>query len=556
MDPIFLPFRMPAMVVINSQPVGAEIGKTLFEAATEAGIAVPSSCRKQGRCRECLVEVTAGLELLTAPAPEERHLQNGFRLACRCAIAAPAGQVRAHTLRRAAMHIEAGAVNLPARVDAPRLDPAITRQGDRVMRNEVEIARSAGPLVGIAIDLGTTTVVVRAVDLETGALLATTAFENPQRFGGSDVMARIQFDSEHPGRLLQRTLLGYLARAMAELPVDAESIYDLVVAGNPTMRDLFFGLDVRSIGQRPYWSLTQHDAVQKRRPDTSLSASAFRLGLPCHPSALVYGLPLVGGHVGADAAACLLAVEPHRSERIVAIMDLGTNTELILGNRDRLLCASCPAGPAFEGRTITCGMPGLEGAIARVALGEGGRVRTEVLGGGRPEGICGSGLIDLLAELLRTGRMNEYGRFESGEDAFTVDAASGIVFREADVSELAQAKGANVAGLQIVARHFGCALNDVDTFYLAGGFGRHLDLAAARRIGLIPNLADGRIVAVGNLAIEGACIALLSLSRRRELERIVATIQHVELETNSDFFDHFVAGCRFEPIGAGEPLSA
>jgi uncharacterized 2Fe-2S/4Fe-4S cluster protein (DUF4445 family) len=267
-------------------------------------------------------------------------------------------------------------------------------------------------------------------------------------------------------------------------------------------------------------------------------------------------LPIIGGHVGADAAACLLAIEPHQSERLVAIMDLGTNTELFLGNRDKLLCASCPAGPAFEGRAITCGMPGLEGAIARVALAPDGRVSTEVIGGCKPEGICGSGLIDLLSELRRTGRMNDYGRFADGEDTFVVDPANQIIFREGDVNELAQAKGANVAGLQIVARHYGCALEDIDTFYLAGGFGRQLDIAAAKRIGLIPNLPDARIVAVGNLAIEGACIALLSTSRRRELEQLVTRIRHVELETDPDFFDHFVAGCRFHPIGSDETVSA
>jgi uncharacterized 2Fe-2S/4Fe-4S cluster protein (DUF4445 family) len=160
-------------------------------------------------------------------------------------------------------------------------------------------------------------------------------------------------------------------------------------------------------------------------------------------------------------------------------------------------------------------MPGLDGAIEKIRLSDDGRApELQVIGGGRPEGICGSGLIDLLGELRRTGRMNEYGRFEDGSADFTVHADAGIVFRESDVNELAQAKGANVAGLLTVAKAYGITLGQLDRFYLAGGFGRHLDLCASRRIGLIPDLPDGKIVQIGNAAIEGACLALLSVSRR------------------------------------------
>ncbi|MGH8020971.1 MAG: ASKHA domain-containing protein [Opitutaceae bacterium] len=549
---------MPLAFTINGQTTALGAGESLFEAAERLGVCVPSSCRKQGKCRECLVEISAGMDLLTPRSPEESHLKDNFRLSCRCRAAEPAGgdgQVQGHTLRRAALQIENGATNLPRRGDHARLDPAVTRDGDRVLLDGVEIDRRSGPLHGLAMDLGTTTVVVRCLDLETGATVATTSFENPQRFGGTDVMARIQFDTEHAGRLLQRTLLGYLGRAIAEFPVEPRSIYEFVVAGNSTMRDLFFGLDVRSIGQKPYWSTTERAFRAGERASTALAVKARRLRLPIHPEARVYGLPLVGGHVGADAAACLLAVAPHRSDEFVAVMDIGTNTELFMGNRQKLLAASCPAGPAFEGRAITCGMPGLDGAIARIKLDTGGTPHVGVIGDGLPEGICGSGLIDLLGELLRTGRMNEYGRFENGDHTFVVDAAHDIVFRESDVNELAQAKGANVAGLLVVAQHYGRSLRELDRFYLAGGFGRHLDLAAARRIGLLPDLPDEKIVQVGNASIEGAAIALLSVSFRRELEQLVKTVGHVELETAPGFFDHFVAGCQFRPIGAAEEVA-
>jgi uncharacterized 2Fe-2S/4Fe-4S cluster protein (DUF4445 family) len=544
---------MTAVLSINAQEVAAPAGASLFELAEQAGVNVPTSCRKQGKCRECLVEVVAGMDHLSPRGPEEAYLTGDFRLSCRARVTAGAGVIRCHTLRRAAMRVESEAINLPGAGTARRLDPAITRDGDRVLRDGIEVARSTGPLHGLAMDLGTTTVVVRLLDLESGRTVATSSFENPQRFGGSDIMARIQFDTEHPGRLLQRTLTGYLTRAIQEMPADPRTIHELVVAGNSTMRDLFFGLDVRTIGQKPYWSLTETEYRANRRPTTALTATARELHLPLHPAARVYGLPLVGGHVGADAAACLLAIDLAHEDRLVALMDIGTNTELFLGNRHRVVAASCPAGPAFEGRAITCGMPGLNGAIAKIAIGDDGTVTTRVLGDVTPEGICGSGLIDLLGELRRTGRMNEFGRFENDEPEFTVDAAHGIVFRESDVNELAQAKGANVAGLQIAAKHYGRALEDVDVFYLAGGFGRHLDIAAARRIGLIPNLPDAKIVQVGNASIEGACIALLSLSRRRTLEEYVKTVEHVSLETDPGFFDQFVAGCQFRPLD-GEPV--
>ncbi|HVU35660.1 MAG TPA: ASKHA domain-containing protein [Opitutaceae bacterium] len=540
---------MAVAFTINGGTVELAAGETLFEAATRLGVAVPSSCQKQGRCRECLVEIVAGAELLTARAREEDHLKGGFRLACRArALDGASGTVKAHTLRRAAMRIEDGAVNLPPAAGSVALDPAVTRAGDRIFLDGREVDHRSGPIHGLAMDLGTTTIVVRCVELETGATVATTAFENPQRFGGSDVMARIQFDTERPGRLLQRTLLGYLGRAIRSLPVAPESIYELVVVGNPTMRDLFFGLEVHSIGQKPYRSRTETAFRAGQIPTTALTVPAAAFRLPLNLRARVYGLPLVGGHVGADAAACLLALEPHRSEALVAIMDIGTNTELILGNRHRLLAASCPAGPAFEGRAIRCGMPGLDGAIARVSLENDGRVRTDVIGGGPAEGICGSGLIDLLSELVRTGRMNAFGRFEDGATSFPVDAAREILFHESDANELAQAKGANVAGLQIVARRYGSPLAALERFYLAGGFGRHLDVAAARRIGLVPNLDVSRIVQVGNASIEGAAIALRSVTRRRELEELVTRIEHVELETDPDFFDHFVSGCQFIPV--------
>jgi len=323
------------------------------------------------------------------------------------------------------------------------------------------------------------------------------------------------------------------------------------------MRDLFFKRSVHSIGQSPYQSITEHEVAAGTRATTSLSDLASHLGLLLHPKARVYGLPIISGHVGADAAACMLAVDIATEERVIAVMDIGTNTELIVGNKHKILAASCPAGPAFEGGEITFGMPGLPGAIEKVVIDDTGNANVTVIGDVPPEGICGSGLVDLMSELLRTGRMNALGRFEHNSGDFVVAATEGrpITFSEADVNALAQAKGANVAGLQIAFAEYGITYADLDIFYLAGGFGRHLNLEASKRIGLIPNIPAGKIVQVGNASVEGACIALLSRAKRAELEALVKRVTHCRLETHPGFFDHFVNGCQFGPVENEEGCS-
>jgi uncharacterized 2Fe-2S/4Fe-4S cluster protein (DUF4445 family) len=534
----------------NNQCSHVAPGPSLFDCAETLGIKVPTSCRKQGKCKECLVEITEGIERLSPRGPEENHLRENFRLSCRCHLVADSGVVRCHTMRRGDMRIERHALQLPNRGQALQLDPAVTRDGDRVLLDGIEIDRRNGPIHGLAMDLGTTTIVLRLLNLETGEIVADTCFENPQRFGGSDVMARIQYDTEDGSKLLQRTLAGYITHAIEEFQVDPASIYEMVVAANSTMRDLFFRLNVYSIGQNPYQSITELEMAEGRRTTTSLAALPGRLLLPIHPKGRVYGLPVISGHVGADAAACLLAVDMANEERLVALMDIGTNTELILGNKHKILAASCPAGPAFEGGKITCGMPGLPGAIEKVAINPDGSMTAQVIGDGPAEGICGSGLIDLLSELLRTGQMNALGRFEAGGEPLElkVPADRPLYFTESDVNELAQAKGANAAGLHVIFDKYGVRFDDLDVFYLAGGFGRHLNVSSSKRIGLIPDIDGAKILQVGNAAIEGACLALLSRAKRAELEEMVRRVTHCRLETHPDFFHYFVEGCQFNPV--------
>jgi uncharacterized 2Fe-2S/4Fe-4S cluster protein (DUF4445 family) len=540
---------MPATLTINARSTNAPPGATLFDLAEQLDVQVPTSCRKNGKCKECIVEITEGAHLLTPRTDHEKHLKGNFRLSCQTSVTRTAGHVKCHTMRRGQMRIERSATGLPLRGTIP-LDPAVTRDGDRILLDGTEIARSTAPIHGLALDLGTTTCVLRLHNLETGELIADTSFENPQRLAGSDVMSRIHYDTETGDFLLMRTLAGYLTHAIESLPVDPKTIYELVVVGNSTMRDLFFRLDVYPIGQTPYRSITEIELEEGKRTTTAVEMTGKRALLPIHPKARVYGAPIISGHVGADAAACMLAIDLASEDRLVCVMDIGTNTELILGNRHRILAASCPAGPAFEGGAISSGMPGLDGAIESVSIDDAtGQFQISVIGHTQPQGICGSGLVDLMSELLRTGRMNEYGRFED-PSPITLDEPNEIRFLESDANELAQAKGANVAGLQVIMDAWSSPanFNDIDLFYLAGGFGRHLKVDASKRIGLIPNLPDDKIRRVGNAAIEGATIALLSKSKRAELESLVRRVEHCRLETHPSFFDFFVEGCQFKPV--------
>ena len=313
------------------------------------------------------------------------------------------------------------------------------------------------------------------------------------------------------------------------------------------MRDIFFGLDVQTIGQRPYKSVTEHEFDQGLRKTTSLNIKAKDLGLRVFPQANVYSAPLVSGHVGADVVADMLAVGIDQEERVVMLVDVGTNTEVVVGNRHRLLAASCPAGPAFEGGEITYGMPGYDGAIESVKINDG-VADYKTIGGAIPEGICGSGLIDLLAELRRENIMNELGVFTDQSDRFLFAKEHGLSLSRSDVSALAQAKSANYSGQWIVLRDYGTPIDAISSLYLAGGFANYVNVRNAIDIGFIANLPKDKVTKVGNAALEGATLLLVSGKMRQIAEELVRRVEHVELETTADFFDIFVEGCLLNPM--------
>ena len=526
------------------------VGKTVFDYADSLRVRVPTSCGRTGECHECIVEVRRGAGALSEPSEAERFLRGGYRLACQAAIADPSVDVEFAVLRRQPRILTE---SVRRRIEP---EPWTYRVGDHVYFRGRRIDGYRGRILGLAIDVGTTTVVLNLVDLESGRTAYTSSFQNPQGFGGSDIMHRISYDGgAHPGEL-QKVMLSSINFEIGDmcrrLRTRRRLIYDVVIVGNTTMRDICFGIDVQPIGEKPYKSSTEVELEAGGRATTALNVEARDLGLRVFPRANVYGGPLVGCHVGADVAADLLAIGMDEQEEAVALVDVGTNTEVVVGNRHRMMAASCPAGPAFEGGEITYGMPGHEGAVESLRLDDG-RVEYKTIGGAEPEGICGSGLVDALAELRRTGRMNELGAFEDGSDEFFFVPEKGMSLSRANISSLAQAKSANYCGQWIVLRRYGVPLDRIDRLYLAGGFANYVNVRNAVDIGFIANLPTERIDKVGNASLEGATIMLLSGAMRDEVEEMVRRIEHVELETTSDFFDIFVEGCTFKPMPAALP---
>ena len=539
-----------APVYFNQERLASEAGKSVFEYADALSVRVPTSCGRTGECHECIVEIRRGMEALSPLTDAEDFLREGYRLACQARVVDTRADVEFATLRR-----QPRILTRAVRRDiAPQ--PLTRRVGDGVFFGDERIDDYRGGVYGAAIDAGTTTVALNIVDLETGSTLGTASFENPQRFGGSDIMHRISYDGGEFAGELRQVMVSALNFEIGDmrrrLGIHRRQVYEAVVVGNATMRDIFFGFDVQPIGERPYKSVTELEMLEGKRATTALNVKARDVGLRVFPGANVYGGPIIGSHVGADVAADLLAIGIDEEEDVVMLVDVGTNTEVVVGNRHRLMAASCPAGPAFEGGQVRYGMPGYDGAIESVRLTAEGVAECKTIGGAPAQGICGSGLVDLLAELRRSGMMNELGAFSNGESEFSLGADGGergISLSRADISALAQAKSANYAGQYIALRSYGAPLSAVSKMYLAGGFANYVNEGNAARIGFVANMPPERIVKVGNASLEGATIMLLSGPLRSRMERMAREVEHIELETTPDFFEIFVEGCMFNPMG-------
>jgi uncharacterized 2Fe-2S/4Fe-4S cluster protein (DUF4445 family) len=422
---------------------------------------------------------------------------------------------------------------------------------------QVEPGDVSGRNLGIAVDVGTSTVVVHLVDVDTTERLDAEAVYNSQRAWGDEVTRRI-IHARTPRGLdeLQKAVVGDINGMITALVernnVAPSDITAVICAGNTTMTHLLLGLDPTSIRKAPYVSVSA---------DTP-PIRAIEVGIQINPRGLLYAVPSIGGWVGGDVTAGLLAVGLRRSDKVQMLIDIGTNGEIAVGNREWTMACSASAGPAFEGSGAKHGMKAIQGAIERVSISPEGAVHYRTVGGGRPRGICGSGLIDLVAELYKAGFVDRSGHLLFGRTsrirerdgileyvlvpASRSDTGTDIVVTQSDLSNLLSAKAAIYAGTQVLARAIGLDFREVERVYIAGGFGNYLDREKAIAIGLIPDLPLEKIRFVGNTSILGADLGLLSKDAWQELHDIAKSVTYYDLINYPNYYDEFLAA-RFIP---------
>ncbi|HWB97976.1 MAG TPA: ASKHA domain-containing protein [Bryobacteraceae bacterium] len=493
---------MNAPVRITLEPLGksflVERGTALADILFPYGVEFP--CGGHGRCRRCKVRV---LEGRLAATPEEERLL-------------PAGQIADGW--RLACHGRA----------EDNLTLEIAQWQAAILADDSSFTFTPREGRGLAVDLGTTTLVAQLVDLTTGQVLGVRTALNPQVAHGSDVMSRVEFAGTADGLGKLRDLIREEIGALAADLAGAAPVRTVAIVGNTVMHHLFCGIDVEPLSHCPFEPV--RDGLEVFGAD--------ELGWDLAGNPEVRFLPCLGGFVGSDILAGILATRMAESDDLVALMDLGTNGEIVVGNRQRLLCASTAAGPAFEGGRISCGMRAATGAIAEVDAMDGAMV-CRVLGNVPPRGICGSGLVDAVAAALDLGWIQSSGRLAGGNGKLPVQPP--VELTQRDIRELQLAKAATAAGLRIVLARWGAEPGDLRRLYLAGAFGNYLNRTSARRIGLI-ELPQEKIEAAGNTALLGAKLALFQESDYADLR---GRIEHVPLGSDPVFQDQYVESMVF-----------
>jgi uncharacterized 2Fe-2S/4Fe-4S cluster protein (DUF4445 family) len=601
--------------------LAVEPGSTILRAAHESGVDITATCGGRGRCTSCRVKFVSG----TIPPPtimDELQLgdglvREGYRLSCQCRITEPITVQVAPPLDERTFQIlgadrppdsplplalDAGIRKDVVQVSLPKEEHhqtsdleallAATGLGTddvpvellktlpaalRERQGEVTVTRFGGRLLaaesgdtslhkfGLAIDIGTTSVVTSLMELESGEQLASVSSLNPQAVFGGDLMSRIAFAQFDAGNLrkLQMRIIGLLNQHIEQITSDsgvlAKWIYKVVIVGNTCMHHLLLGIDPSYVGLAPYAPVMRHPLVLPAR----------ELHLKVCPEARVCLLPLVAGFVGADAVAVALATRIGETPELRIAVDIGTNGEVLLGSRTRLWACSAPAGPALEGAQVRHGMRAALGAIDRVSL-DAGDLRLHTIGDAPPQGICGSGIIDAIAVLLEAGVIDWTGLIDvdgrdrlppalrervamRGEERLVILARPGeagavreIVLTQDDVRQVQLCKGAIASGVAMLQHVAGVRDDEVSELMLAGGFGNYLGITSALGIGIIPaTLPERKIRYVGNAAALGAQLALVSEAERRRAEAIAARIEHVSLAAHADFQDIFVECMNF-----------
>jgi uncharacterized 2Fe-2S/4Fe-4S cluster protein (DUF4445 family) len=592
-----------------------EDGATLKEVMNDAGINFDFPCGGRGRCGKCLVKITEGVG---EPLAEEKkklsqeQIDEGIRFACltqvhndlkvdflsskniqhRILLSAlnRAAKVEPHLTKR---YLEVDKATLENhRTDWQRIKDGLAAQGKNgkvtgaplgvvqavpdllrdnqhkvtavMLKDEIrglEAGNTSEKMYGIAFDIGTTTIAGFLLDLYTGEELSVASTLNPQTQFGADVISRIAHVNENPDgladlhRVVTQAINSLIGEAAAKAGITRNDIYAVSVVGNTCMHHLFLGINPRDVALAPYVPVIS----EKMEVDPEL------LQLEINPAGKVLVLPNIAGFVGADTIGVLLATELDESEEIKLIVDIGTNGEMALGNKDRILACSTAAGPAFEGAQITCGMRGASGAIDHITFGE--ELKYTVIDDVDPIGICGSALLDAVAGLVETGLIDERGRFMkpekithpigkklkdriieyAGAPAFLLAEANGrqIVVTQKDIRELQLAKGAMAAGIRILMKNYGIETSEVKEVQLAGAFGNYLNPHSACVIGLIPAELEDRITMVGNAAGSGAKLALLSTSEYERAAGAARNVEFIELGSDPAFTSTFARAMMF-----------
>jgi uncharacterized 2Fe-2S/4Fe-4S cluster protein (DUF4445 family) len=592
-------------------PDGAEVrvpgGTPVFDAASWNGIAIDSTCGGHGTCKKCKVRIVKGdvpVGTVDPRAFTTEELRAGWRLACRATargdlvVEVPSLQTRPkaalagvgrHVILRPAVQKRHLVLAEPSMEDQ-RSDLQRVLEGleDLEPRASIELLRSLGAVLreanfdvtavvcdeelidvepgdttarrfAIAFDLGTTTVVATLLDLESGQPVAVRSMLNRQQPYGADVITRISatmMDDTALSALRERvheTVTSLVGEICAEGGVSPREVYEVTACGNVTMIQLALGIDPEPLSMAPF-VVSAHSLP---------SVLASDLGVEVHPRAPAFVFPSLGAYVGGDIVAGMLATGLTRDRRLRLFIDVGTNSEIALGSHERVLATAAPAGPAFEAAQIKCGMRAAEGAIEGVKV-QGDALALEVIGDAEPVGMCGSGLVDAVAELVENGLLDHSGRFVPEEHAAALhpalasrlttigkervfvlhwrgdDPKASVFLSQRDVRELQFAKASIATGWRILMGELGVGPDDVTQVLLAGSFGAYLSPLSAVRIGLVPKLALPRIVSAGNVAGEGAKIAALSSRERAEAYSILREVEYVELSGRADFNDMFI----------------
>jgi uncharacterized 2Fe-2S/4Fe-4S cluster protein (DUF4445 family) len=596
---------------VRFEPEGAEVrvpsGTPVFDAASWNGIAIDSTCGGHGTCKKCKVRVVEGELPVSAVDPRAftpDQLNDGWRLACRApargelVIEVPPLQTRPkaalvgvgrHVILRPSVQKRHLVLEEPSLEDQrsdiqrvtdalddlePRVELPVLRTLGKVLREanfdvtavvcddlliDLEPGDTTERRFAMAFDLGTTTVVATLLDLETGQPAAVQSMLNRQQPFGADVISRVSATMLDEGALdalqgrAQETLAQLTHEVCAEVGVDPGEVYEITICGNVTMTQLALGMDPEPLSMAPF-IVTTHEFPQLLAAD---------LGVPVHARAPAFVFPSLGAYVGGDIVSGMLATGLTRDKRIRLFIDVGTNSEIALGNQDGVVATAAPAGPAFEAAQIRCGMRAAEGAIEGVSIGDCD-MSIEVIGDADPVGLCGSGLVDAVAELVDVGLLDHSGRYVDDEKAAEIsaslaprltkigdervfvlhwrgeDPAESIYLTQRDIRELQFAKASIATGWRILFGELGMEPEDVSQVLLAGSFGQYLAPASAVRIGLVPRIALPRIVSAGNVAGEGSKIAALSLRERAEARSILNEVRYVELSGRGDFNDAFI----------------